>query len=152
MAGRIVYSAPTTYTTSIAGAGVAPSLKNLAIGASLLSNAIDNATDKYPYIDLDLYIKTASAASGSPYINLFFLYAIDGTNYEDGSASVAPAKAADVVIPIRLTTNQQRIALANIPIGPYLFKVLFTNNTGVALANTDNLNVLSHRFHGHQIA
>lgn len=152
MPGKIVYSTPTTYTTSIAGASSSPTLKNLASAARVLSNAIDNSSEKYPYIDLDLYIKAASVPSGSPYVSLFFLYCLDGTNYEDGSASVAPAKAADVIIPVRLTTDQQRICLANIPIGPYLTKILFVNSTGVGLANTDNLNVLSHRFHGHQIA
>jgi len=78
---------------------------------------------------------------------VWFLKTVDGSTYEDGSASVTPARPPDVVIPVRaVSTAQLIIVQCRLPVG--LFMVLLQNagtgqtwkstgNTLVVLANTD---------------
>lgn len=81
-------------------------------------------------------------------VQLWFLLAVDGTNYEDGGASVTPARLPDLVIPLRAVSTAQRVARrCLIPVGS--FKVLLRNNgTGVTLAasgNTVKVKLSSHQ-------
>lgn len=71
-------------------------------------------------------------------INVWFLLTTDGTNYEDGSNTVVPARAPDVVIPVRAVASgpQRIIVQCLVPVG--LFKALAQNTTGLTLAATSN--------------
>ena len=68
---------------------------------------------------------------------IWCLSQIDGTNYEDGSASVIPARQPDVIIPVRAVSGAQRIhVIGTLP--PDTWYVLLSQNTGQAWASTLN--------------
>jgi hypothetical protein len=117
-------------------------MDSLGSGNTVLSaDAIANQTDLYQYIDMEWVM--ASATSGAnPFISIWFLVALDGSNYEDGTAGtpgVIPLRQPDVLIPLRAAvTAAQRVTVCNTPIPPQLFKILVCNNAGVALASSGN--------------
>lgn len=149
MANLIKWSALGTYTTAIAGSGAAPVLKALASATLLLGNEIDNATttrDQYAY--WDLYVRGASAFTAGTAMYVWFLLAVDGTNYEDGAAGVQPGRSPDLIFPVRAVSTQQRIAANGgfpLLLPATKFKCLFLNSGGQALTNTDAENILSYR-------
>jgi hypothetical protein len=135
------WSAYGTYTELIATA----SLKNIATTAAVLGSEVDN-TAGYQYADLTLLIDLATAATAGGYVSLWFVRAVDGTNYETWDASNIPPRPADVVIPVRSNAADSQATF----VGPVLwpqgkFKCLFQNNTGQTTTNTDNLNKLYFR-------
>ncbi len=69
--------------------------------------------------------------------NVWFLGTVDGTNYEDGSASVIPARRPDLVIPVRAASTAQRIAVIA-PLFPANCFVVLSHNTGQAWGATLN--------------
>lgn len=146
MANKILWSALGTYTTAIAGAGVAPTLKNLANGGQKIGNEIDNTSARDQYADWDLYCRFASSPSAGGSCDLYFIQAVDGTNYQDGDDSVAPPVTAYVgSFPVRAVTTQQRVDLRQVMLPATKFKPLLINNSGQAMTNTDNENILSYR-------
>lgn len=99
--------------------------------------------------NLDGYVRgkvelVLAAYSGTPTVSsaiyLWFLKAIDGgTNYEDGSSSVTPARQPDVVIPVgAIASGPQRVIVECwMPVG--VFKALARNaGTGITLAASGN--------------
>lgn len=120
------------------------SLNSLANSTSestgkVLGSAIANETDLYQLIDIEIVLASITSGSGSPYIGIWFLYTLDGTNYDDGSTTVDPAKAYAVTVPLKASyTGAQRVVIEDIPIPPLGFKTLLQNNSGAALASSGN--------------
>ncbi len=68
---------------------------------------------------------------------VWFLGNVDGTNYEDGSATVIPARLADLIIPVRAVSTTQRISVvADLPPGNWY--VVLGHNTGQTWGSTAN--------------
>lgn len=148
MANAIKYGALGSYTTAIAGAGVAPTLKNLSSAARKLGNAIDLTASGSRNLEAnwDLLVRGASAFSATGAIELYFVKSIDGTNYENGDDSTDPPPSALVgIFYPRAVTTAQRISIARIPLPNCIFKPFIYNKGGQAFTNTDNENVLSYR-------
>lgn len=147
MANKVLWSALGTFTVAIAGAGVAPSLKNLADTQGSLGNVIDNTAARDQYALWQLNCKMNSAPSASPYFELYFIQSADGSVYEDATAGAGPfpARPADAIFPIRLVATSQVIILPAIPLPPGKFKPLLINRTGQAVTNADNENILQYR-------
>ena len=125
----------------------AADLKNLATTAGKLStaSAIDN-TAGHQFADLELLIDLATAATAGGLIELWFIKALDGTNYESGADAVFPARSADVIIPVRSTTDDSQVVTVGPVIWPQgLFKVLFRNSTGQTTTDTDSLTQVYYR-------
>jgi hypothetical protein len=122
-------------------------LKNLLTLDAITGSEIDN-TANYQYADFDLYIRFAVAPAAGAYVSLWFLQAVDGTNYEDGSGTttpVLPARPPDLIFPVAAVATQQRIALRMRTLPNGKFKPYFYNNTTQGLTNTDNENILAYR-------
>lgn len=134
------------YDAAKAALFTASELKALATGASVLSaSAVSNAAGSQ-YADLELLIDLATAASAGGHVALWFVRALDGSNYESGTASITPARPPDVVIPVRSTTDDSQVVSVPAVWWPQgTFKVLFQNNTGQTTTNTDSLTQLSFR-------
>ena len=103
---------------------------SLALGSALSLSAAQGAG--YVLAEVELAVTFSSAPGANTAFAVWFLREIDGTNYEDGSGSVTPARAPDCVLPLRAVTTAQRvIVVALIPAGG--FKTLGKNDgTGVA--------------------
>lgn len=128
------------YAAAATAMFAAADLKNLATNTGKLSGtAIDNvAGPQYAYIDLLIDLATAAVAGG--YVSLWWIKAMDGSNYESGADAVFPERPADVVIAVRSTTDDsQRVTVGPVQWPNALFKPLFKNNTGQTTTNTDNL-------------
>lgn len=111
--------------------------------AAVASSAFNNVQgggggDGYTLCDLELVVTFGTNPAASTGISVWFLGQPDGTNYEDGSSSVTPARLPDAVFPVRAVTTAQRI-VRRIAIPPGTWKALALNDgTGQALAATGN--------------
>ena len=114
-------------------------LNSLANNALVASSAITITSTGFLLAEFELYI---AGMGGTPTANtsfdLWLLRRPDGTNYEDGGASVTPTRGPDVWFPIRAVSTAQRIVrVCELP--PGLFIALIRNGgTGQALAATAN--------------
>lgn len=81
---------------------------------------------------------TASPLAGG-FIELWLLRSLDGTNFEDGTAAIPPARPADLIIPVRDgTAITPRAGASGLVLPPFSWKALVRNQTGVALPATGN--------------
>lgn len=130
------------YLLGSVGTLLSTELNSLANNALALSAAYDNTQgqtgDGYTLCDLELSVTYGTAPSANTAVAIWFLTSQDGTNYEDGSASVTPSRVADVTIPLRAVTTAQLIIRRTwLPWGK--FKVLLKNDgTGQAMAASGN--------------
>lgn len=106
---------------------------------STLGAAFQN-TNSWIYFDCEFLAGgTLSPATGA-FVELWLLRSLDGgTNYEDGTASIAPGRAADVMIPVRAgTTITPRAGNNRGILPPAFYKPIARNQTGVALPASGN--------------
>lgn len=117
-------------------------LDALADGSNVLDTAIDFSDVTHLRMQkLDLEIVLASvnlSAQTNPAIYVWLLKRTDGTNYEDGGASVDPQRPPDAVIPLREFNGAQRVSGTLFVDTPNSGKLLFGNRAGAALAATGN--------------
>lgn len=141
MATTLKWTAPESIATALT-----TELDGLAAAALAASSEVANETGLYPYIDLELYLASVnySAATGLA-VYVWFLVQPDATNYEDGSASVIPARSPDAIFQLRLVNGAQRVVINNIPVPPLDFTILLQNNVSAAFAA--NSNTLKYRRH-----
>ena len=142
------WSALGTFTTAIAGASVAPTLKALANNGRKLGSEIDptGAGDRNTLSLWQLLCRLTSAPGAGKSVDLYFILSADGTNYEYGDDSTDPPASAYVgSFPLSNVSTAQRITLRGVELPPCKFKPLLVNTSGQALTNTDNENVLSYR-------
>lgn len=116
-------------------------LNSLGDGSTALSTAINNDSDLYLYMGLELYL--ASIANGAtPNVDVYVIASLDGTNYEDGSAGTPgtiPDRPPDASFPLKpSTTTASRKVFSGIPIPSCKFKLLLVNSAGVAFAASGN--------------
>lgn len=117
-------------------------LNSLANNALNISAAFDNTIgatgDGYTLCDVELVVTYGTNPTANTGVSVWFLQTQDGTNYEDGSTSITPARLPDVVFPVRATTSGQRIIRRVIlPWG--VFKALLKNDgTGQTMAASGN--------------
>jgi hypothetical protein len=117
-------------------------LNSIANNGLAISSAFDNTqaadADGRTTCELELYVTHPTAPTANTGWSIWFLRAIDGTNYEDGGTSLTPARAADLVIGLRNVNSAQRQTReTSMPVGK--FKVLTKNDgTGQASASSGN--------------
>lgn len=121
-------------------------LNSLGNGSySAASSAITNSSGLYKYISLELVLASLTP-SGAPYVEVYLVPTIDGTNYVDGGGAVAPpAESLLATFSLSTSTGAKRRAVANLLIPPYDFKLVLRNMSGVSLAA--NSNTLKYRRH-----
>lgn len=140
------YSARVTNTIPTA------SMNSLANAANAIgTTAIDNtAATPYKYIEFDFTLASIDLSTQtSPAIYIWLLERVDGTNYEDGGASVTPARNPDIIIPLRIVSGAQ-IVQGACQIKPGYFLALISNRSGAAMAASGNS--LNHKFFSDEIA
>jgi hypothetical protein len=119
-------------------------LNSLANNANALaSSTYDNtpatgAGDGFTMAQVELVCSFGTAPSAGTAISLWFLQRPDGTNTEDGSSSITPARAPDAVLPVRAVTATQRVVVdVPLPVG-VLIALARNEGTGQALASSAN--------------
>lgn len=110
-------------------------LNSLGNGSlSAASAAIDNETDLYAYIALEVVLASLTP-TGAPVVNVYIAYSLDGTNYDDGSVSEMLPIA---VLPLSTSTGAKRVSRGPFPILPLKFKLYVENKSGVAFGASGN--------------
>lgn len=121
-------------------------LNSIANGAqSAQSAAIDNLTDLYQYMEIELVLASLTP-TGTPYCLIYLVKQIDGTNYEDLSTAASHLVIAS--LPMSTAVAAKRLVAANILIPPCAFKLAVQNQCGPALAASGN--TLKHRRYNEQ--
>ena len=97
-----------------------------------------NATNLNQYGWAELEVTFASSPTDDvPHCKLYMVRKVDGTNYEDGSASVVPSPDALVAaMHVQASTSAQRIVVGPFLLPPHDVKFLLENQTGVAFPAT----------------
>lgn len=117
------------------------SLANNANAVHASSVAVSNAG----YLDgeLELLVTFGTAPTANTPIYVWFLREIDGTNFEDGSASVTPTRVPDAIFTVRAVTTAQRITQTVYDIPPGNIRTLVRNSgTGQSFAASGNTLIL----------
>lgn len=124
------WRAPTSRASGIAAAA-------LANNANLLSSEINNATNLDSVLWGEISGTFAVAPAANTRIDVYVLYAADGTNYEEGGVGVNPIKALGPSITVVADTNAHRWFFSVDLLHPYKCKVLLRNNgTGQTMTVT----------------
>ena len=125
------YPALTAYLTT--------ELNALADNARVLGGEIDNTSGLNTYIDISGYVGIQTSRSADADIVIYFITAVDGTNYSLGDASVAPplsARVGSIALDAAVTARHYNLTL--LPCPACKFKILIENRTGQAFTATTN--------------
>jgi len=115
-------------------------LNSLANNALVASSAITLSTGEpgYQRCEAELVVTYGTAPTANTACVVWLLREIDGTNYEDGSSTVTPARNPDLVFPLRAVTTAQRIVVTgDLPPGSFV-ALLRNDGTGQATAASGN--------------
>ena len=124
------------YPSGISGATVVPA-------AHYAGSGCNNATNKDEFLDLDITVSLKNAANNPPTageaIKTYVLYAMNGTNYEDGlhatdgtngTTPSNPAPNANALVDshgVQAITGPQKWTVREIPLLPYPYTVEIYN-------------------------
>lgn len=117
-------------------------LNSLANNALAISALFDNtyaaAGNGSVLGDVELAVQFGTSPTAGTGVAIWFIQSQDGSTYEDGDASITPARRPDLVVPVRAVTTAQRI-IRRVALPPGKFKVLAKNDgTGQAFAASSN--------------
>ena len=116
-------------------------LNSLANGSAAIdSSSYDNATNLYPSAAFELDVTFGSAATAGAPVDLYLIYAPDGTNFGDNTTGASPktplSQKVGTFYCLSQTANQ---LVAVTPAGqqyvellPFLFKAYVVNGSGQA--------------------
>ncbi len=101
------------------------SAASMSAGVNLLGSEIDNSSNLDRFAKAELrWTCSATASSAGTTVELYFIYALDGSNYEDGAAGVDPNRTPDWIFRNSGTTAAQRRTSPKLDIDPFKFKPL----------------------------
>jgi hypothetical protein len=143
MATNFLFSGAGVYSVAVAN-WLTTELNSLASSTgntlSTLGAAFQN-TNAMIYADIEFLAGGTLTPSAGGFVEVWLLRSLDGgTNYEDGSATVAPARPADAIISVRSgTTITPRAGASGIILPPGFYKPIARNQTGATLPASGNL-------------
>ena len=110
-----------------ASAAITIGLDALANAATVISTAVDNSSNLYDEILLQIYIDGTAAATA--WLDVRIAICIDGTNYSTWESSM---KLPAIDLSVDLQYYHARFA------APQRWKLMVKNNTGASLNNGNN--------------
>src|SRR5215471_14506151 len=114
-------------------------LNSLGAGSgSALGTEYDNSTNLFIYALFELVATYGTAPTADTTVDLYLCPAPDGTNYDNGSATVQPANHAVGGFTLRNVTTAQKYSLWGIVLPPTKFKLHVLNNTDQGMAASGN--------------
>ena len=127
-----VYNSPVTYLSS--------ELNSLGNNSNKVGSAIDFASaNRKMYMDIEIYLNTVNlSGQTNPALHLWLLPRTNGSDFEDGSDSITPARAPDKIIPLRAENTSQRVFARYLLTTPDQGKLLIKNKAGTSLASSGN--------------
>lgn len=102
--------------------------------------------------DWELVVTYGTNPTVDTLIDLYLIRSADGTNYQDGDASIRPTTNSYAgSFQVRAVTTAQRLIIPDVPMPPGLYKaVIYNNGTGQTFAASGN--TLKVRTHNRQVA
>lgn len=131
MSRTIKHETAASRTTGIAAASI-------NAGVNYLGSEIDNSTNKDTDATIEVAFTCGVAPTANKTIEVYLIYAVDGSNYEDGAVAVDPTLSPNGIVAARAVTAAQKVTIKGLPIMPFKFKVLLKselnqNATGVTV-------------------
>lgn len=113
-------------------------LNSLASGSRTNAGTeVSNQTNLDQYGILEIQVTFGSNPATGSYLQLHMVTAPDGTNYEDGSSSVDPGAHTVIrCVPVRATTNAQRLVTDIFVLKPGKTKFILYNGTDKAFPSS----------------
>ncbi len=130
MATQTTFSSFTQSLTSC----MTTELNALANGSAIIGAAIDNTTNLDLWADFQLNVDFVSAPTAGTSVDLYLIPSLDGTNYADSSAVLAPYYVGS--FPMCAVTSAQIAMVRRVPLGPGKFKPYVYNGSGQAFPAT----------------
>lgn len=142
--GVELWTTGTSRTTGIAAV-------NLNAGANYLGSAIDNSANLDTWATISATFLCGTAPTAGTEVEVYLLYAPDGTNYQDGDASPIDPVGGYVgsFIARNVTTQQYPVAI-QVPLQPFKFKILLKSELNQNISST-SLTVLCHTYNKEQV-
>lgn len=108
-----------------------------------LSDEIDNSTNRYAYVDLELVLGSAAFTGSDSGIEFYLVPSVDGTNYPDWTGNVTSDETENnnYFVGFAATTAStaaQRMVLRKIELPAGKYKWAVRNRGNVALAGSGN--------------
>ena len=104
------------------------------------ASSVTNTNTGYLDGELEMQVTFPVAPTANTPVYVWFLREIDGTNFEDGSASVTPTRPPDAIFTVRAVTTAQRMVQPVYDIPPGNIRTLARNaGTGQAFASSGNI-------------
>ena len=100
----------------------------LANNALAVTAAYTPTTANYLTAEVEFTGTFATAPTAGTGLSVWFLRAVDGTNYEDGGTAVTPTRGYDMVMPFAPITTAQRVTRLVVVFAPGAIKVLVKND------------------------
>jgi len=100
------------------------SSQSITAGSNYLGSAIDNSSNLDMFADIEIEWSCATAPTADKNLELYLLYAQDGTNYEDGDSSTDPKVAPAGVAPAYADTATHRKVIRRVKVEPQKLKIL----------------------------
>ena len=117
----------------------------------LSTTVVDNETDRQRFMSMSLRSDFTLSPVASGHWKVWIITSLDGTNYEDGTSSITPARPHDVIFDLRGATGQQVVNIFNVEIPPLKFKLLCINESGQTTTSTLANNEILVRRHTEEI-
>lgn len=108
-------------------------LNALANDAAVTTAAIENNSTLDQYADFELVATFASAPTADKTVDLYIVRSVDGTNYEDASATRPPAGGFVGSFVLDAVATVQRKVIPGVMLPPTTFKLLIVNKSGQAM-------------------
>jgi hypothetical protein len=140
MANRGIWTLSGAGLTTVLNTGL-NALANNSMSAA--SSTYVNQTNLDLYCDLEVFLDTLSPTAGA-YVAIYVLCALDGSNFPAQSAADLRLTTTQLLctVPIGTTASTtQRVAVRNLLLPPQPMQFKLDNQTGVALASTNNSTV-----------
>ncbi|MBY0490645.1 MAG: hypothetical protein K2R93_12455 [Gemmatimonadaceae bacterium] len=112
---------------------------NAIADAAAVEVDVANDTDRDILVDLELQISFGTAPTADKTIDVYWRRTIDGTNYEDSSASRPPANGGVGSFVLDNTTSAQRKILPGVVIPPKGGKLVIRSSAGQTAASSGNV-------------
>lgn len=113
-------------------------LNSLANDAAVTTAIISNTTERDTIADLELVATYGTAPVADRTVDVYIVRQIDGTNYENASASRPPANGFIGSFVLDNVTSAQRKTIAGVMLPPLTFKLIIVNKAGQAMAASAN--------------
>jgi len=143
MPTNFLWSGSGSYSVSVTN-WLTTELNSLAASSgntlSTIGAAFQN-TNAMIYADVEFVAGGTLTPTAGAFVELWLLRSLDGgSNYEDGSSSVAPGRPPDATISVRAgTTITPRAGYPGLILPPGFYKPILRNQVGATLPSSGNL-------------